>query len=219
MEDTTNQNQIPSLTPLQEKVAEALACGATITGAAEETGLLRVTIYRWIKTMPAFVASVRRNRAEFAISRRDDLHYLANRAIETLLAILDNPRTSQAVHLRTSMFILQQNQKAGKAWFLPEPLPELDADPGQDIALLPGDIEDSAQQCKMVQNGAESDGESASDESCEAPYCDGILPSCPVPSEILNRRDFRRHIEDTMDDLRTIRHEEFNPERDDPKES
>jgi hypothetical protein len=42
----------------------------------------------------------------------DALHHLSNRAVEALLAILDNPKSSPAVLLRTSIFILQRPHNA-----------------------------------------------------------------------------------------------------------
>src|SRR5260370_22262428 len=80
-----------SLTPIQQQVALALGSGSTITGAAEDAGLHRVTVYRWMKTSKDFSAAVQHARAEFILSRRDDLHHLSSRALEPLLSILANP--------------------------------------------------------------------------------------------------------------------------------
>src|ERR1051326_3206307 len=113
-----------SLSPVQERVALSLGSGLTITGAAQEAGLHRATLYRWLKTHPGFAAAVQQARTEFILARRDDLHYLSNRAMETLLAILDNPRSSPAVLLRASMFILQRSETRGKGWCMPTSLPE-----------------------------------------------------------------------------------------------
>ena len=123
MEHTTGT---PPLTTVQQSVIDTLAAGSTITAAAEAHGIHRITIYRWMKTRKDFAAALHRARAEFFLARRDDLHYLSNRALETLLAILDNPRSSPAVLLRTAMFILQRPQLPKTGWSMPEPAPDPD---------------------------------------------------------------------------------------------
>jgi hypothetical protein len=223
--DKSPDNQSPSLSPIQEKVASSLAAGATITGAAEESGLHRATIYRWLKTHPGFIAAVQQARTEFVLSRRDDLHYLSNRAMETLLAILDNPRSAPAVLLRASMFILQRSQTPGKGWFLPEPLPQPDGPTLTDSAVLenessrlaaldafepepveePASTASDATECDTSQRETENAtvAPPAPPEPCEAPYNLGILPSCPIPIAVLERRNFRLHVLDTIDELKT----------------
>jgi uncharacterized protein (DUF1778 family) len=117
----------PSLSTVQQSIADALGSGSTISGAAEEFEISRVTIYRWIKTRKDFSAAVQQARAEFVLSRRDDLQYMSDRAIESLIAILDNPSAPSGVLLRAAMFILKRPQtKTG--WCMPEPVPE----PGQE---------------------------------------------------------------------------------------
>ena len=100
----------PPLSTVQQCVVNALAAGSTLTDAAEAYGVHRVTIYRWMKTCKHFSTALQRARAEFVLARRDDLHQLSNRALETLLTILDNPKSSPAVLLRTAVFILQRPQ-------------------------------------------------------------------------------------------------------------
>ena len=117
MEHTT---AVP-LTTVQQCVVNAMAAGSTVSKAAQAYNLNRATVYRWMKLLPQFDAALQHARAEFVLARRDDLYYLSNRALETLLAILDNPRVSPAVHLRTAMFILQRNQLPKKGWCMPEP--------------------------------------------------------------------------------------------------
>ena len=125
---TTGQ---PSLTTVQQCVVNALAAVSTLTDAAETYGVHRVTIYRWMKTRPEFCAALRSARAEFVLARRDDLHRLSKRALETVLSVLDNPKASPAVLLRTAMFVLQRPEAPKTGWSLPEPVPE----PGPDQLL------------------------------------------------------------------------------------
>ena len=113
----------PSLSPVQQSVADALGSGSTISGAAEEFEVSRVTIYQWIKSRKDFAAAIQQARAEFVLSRRDDLQYMSDRALESLIAILDNPGAPPGVLLRVAMFILKRPQtKTG--WCMPEPVPE-----------------------------------------------------------------------------------------------
>ena len=125
-----------SLSPIQEQVALALASGATLTAAAEAHGIHRVTIYRWIKTIPDFTAAVQQARVEYILARRDDLHHLSNRAVETLLSILDDPHASPSTRLRAAMFILQRPHLPKAGWALPEPLPEPNRDTLVNSALI-----------------------------------------------------------------------------------
>jgi hypothetical protein len=131
----------PPLTKVQQCVVDALASGSTITAAAEAYGIQRITIYRWMKARPQFSAALHRARAEFVLARRDDLHHLSNRALETLLAVLDNPRSSPAVLLRTAMFILQRPQLPKTGWSMPEPAPDPDGNKLIDSAIIEQDYD------------------------------------------------------------------------------
>jgi hypothetical protein len=124
-----------SLSPVQQSVANALASGSTISGAALKFKVSRVTIYHWIKNHHDFSTALQQARAEFVLARRDDLRHLSDRAFESLLAILDNPRTPTGVLLRTAMFVLQRPQ-ANTGWCLPEPVPQPDREKLFDSVLL-----------------------------------------------------------------------------------
>jgi hypothetical protein len=125
----------PPLTTVQQCVVNALAAGSTITGAAEAHGVHRMTVYRGVKTRQEFSSALHRARAEFVLARRDDL------ALETLLAVLDNPRSSPAVLVRTSMFILQRPQLPKTGWSMPEPTPDPDGKKLIDSAVLEQDYD------------------------------------------------------------------------------
>jgi hypothetical protein len=131
----------PPLSTVQQCVVNALAAGATLTDAAKAYGVHRVTVYRWMKTSQPFSAALHLARADFVLARRDALHKLSNRALETLLAILDNPKSSPAVLLRTSMFILQRPQIPKTGWCMPEPAPDPDGNKLLDSAILEQDYD------------------------------------------------------------------------------
>jgi hypothetical protein len=135
----------PPLTTVQQCVADALAAGSTLCDAAEQYGVHRVTVYRWMKTSRPFADALHRARADFLLARRDDLHKLSNLAVKTLFKILNDERSSPAVLLRTAMFILQRPQLPKTGWTMPEPAPYPDGDKllnsaiiEQDYASLPG---------------------------------------------------------------------------------
>jgi hypothetical protein len=137
-------NTLP-LTTVQQCVADAMAAGSTLCDAAEQYGVHRVTVYRWMKTSKPFADALHRARAEFVLARRDDLHKLSNLAVKTLFKILNDERSSPAVLLRTAMFILQRPQLPKTGWTMPEPAPYPDGDKlldsakiEQDYASLPG---------------------------------------------------------------------------------
>ena len=197
-------------------MALALAAGATITSTAEQFQIDRSTIYRWMKSVPAFADAVQRGRAEFLLARRDDLQYLSSRAMETLLAILDNPRSSPAVLLRAAMFILKRPQTPGQGWVLPELLPQPGGPTINDSATLEAEcarLADIADLAPDAPSEPIPDAAAATEcnemqhetELCEVPYSLGVLPSCPVPLAVLERRNFRIHFLDTMDGLKTTR--------------
>src|ERR1022692_1321134 len=137
------------LSPIQQCVVNALAAGSTLTDAAEAYSVHRVTVYRWMKTCQPFSAALQRARAEFVLARRDDLHQLSNRALETLLAILDNPKSSPAVLLRTAMFILQRPQMPKAGWSMPEPAPNPDSEKLLDSAIIEQDYDSLPGLCNI----------------------------------------------------------------------
>jgi hypothetical protein len=146
MEHTTDSSP---LSTTQQCVVNALAAGATLTDAAEAHGVHRVTIYRWLKTCKPFSAALHHARAEFVLARRDDLYHLSNRALETLLAVLDNPKSSPAVLLRTSMFILQRTQLPKTGWSMPEPAPDPDGKKLLDSAIIEQDYDSLPGLCNI----------------------------------------------------------------------
>src|ERR1022692_2331956 len=152
------------LTTIQQCVVNALAAGSTLTDAAEAYSVHRVTVYRWMKTCQPFSAALQRARAEFVLARRDDLHQLSNRALETLLAILDNPKSSAAVLLRTAMFILQRPQMPKTGWSMP---PNPDGEKLLDSAIIEQDYDSLPGLCNIERDDPvemETPAESAASE-------------------------------------------------------
>jgi transposase-like protein len=167
----------PPLTSVQQCVVDALAAGSTLTDTAETYGVHRVTIYRWMKTSKPFIAALHRARAEFVLARRDDLHHLSNRALETLLAVLDNPKASPAVQLRAAMFILQRPQLPKTGWSMPEPAPDPDGKKLLDSAIIEQDYDSLPGLCNIER---EDPAETPAEEESPA---ESIASDAPPPPE------------------------------------
>ena len=138
MRDSTDPSP---LTAVQQCVVNALAAGATLSDAAEQYGLHRTTVYRWLKTRPEFGNAVHQARANFVLARRDDLYHLSNRAMETLLSILDNPKTPASVLYKTAVFILTRPQLPKTGWSMPEPTPDPDGKKLTDSSVIEQDYD------------------------------------------------------------------------------
>jgi hypothetical protein len=141
MEDTNGSS---NLSTIQQFVIKALAAGATLTAAAQANGIHRVTVYRWIKNHKQFSAALRLVRAEFVLATRDRLHDLSKCALDTLLAVLRNPKSSPAVQFRTASFILQPPQMPKVGWSIPEPGPNPNANKLLDSAIKEQDYDSLA---------------------------------------------------------------------------
>jgi uncharacterized protein (DUF1778 family) len=138
------------LTAVQQCVVDALAAGSTLTDAAE-------------------AAALHRARAEFVLARRDDLHHLSNRALETRLAILDNPKSSPAVLLRTAMFILQRPQLPKTGWSMPEPAPGPDGEKLRDSAITEQDYANLPGLCN-IETDDPAETEVPAESAASAPH-------------------------------------------------
>jgi len=179
----------PPLTTVQQCVADALAAGSTLCDAAKQYRVHRVTVYRWMKTSRPFTDALHRARAEFVLARRDDLHKLSNLAVEILFKILENPKSSPAVLLRTAMFILQRPQHPKTGWTMPEPAPDPDGNKLLDSAIIEQDY-DSLPGLANV----ERDFESATSEPPPPPES----PSSP-PANATGRNQMQHNSQNSDD--------------------
>ncbi len=123
------QNPATPLSPLQLRVATALARGLSVTSAAAESGVHRTTVHHWIRTSPEFDAAIRSARAEASARCRAELHALTALALQTLRSILESPATPPAVRLRAALAALRGDLLPNPALIDDWPLPD-SADPG-----------------------------------------------------------------------------------------
>jgi len=119
----------------------ALAAGSTLSAAAQAFGVHRSTVYRWIKNRKEFSPALQQARAESVLALRDELHDLSRLGLQTLRAVLVNSKSSPAVLLRGSMFILQRPQLPKTGWCVPEPIPDPDGKKLIDSATLEQDYD------------------------------------------------------------------------------
>jgi hypothetical protein len=121
-----------------------------------------------MKTSKPFLDALHRGRAEFVLARRDDLYQLSNRALETLMAILNNPKSSPAVLLRTAMFILQRPQLPKTGWTMPEPAPDPDGNKLLDSAIIEQDY-DSLPGLYNIERDFQNEAENPAEPAEEPP--------------------------------------------------
>jgi AcrR family transcriptional regulator len=117
------QNPAEPLSPLQLRVAAALARGLSVTSAAAEAGVHRTTIHHWLRCSEEFEAAVRAARAEASARCRAELHELAALALKTLRTLLESPAIPPAVRLRAALAALRGDLLPNPAFIEDWPLP------------------------------------------------------------------------------------------------
>lgn len=102
---STQVNGITGLSVIQEKCAFSLAFGARITDVAEELGINRGTIYRWLQTITfsCFLNYLRRQNQEQSIGKLFTLYQDAIKGLEDCLR-----SENQMVKLNASKWVLEK---------------------------------------------------------------------------------------------------------------
>ena len=173
------------LAAAQAQVALLLAHGATVTSAAEVTGLHRSTIYRWIKSDDHFRTALHQGRAEYTLTLRDDLRELSEQALRSLMQLLTDPLSSPAVRLKASMFILNRPEFPKQGWAMPIPLlePEDGCELTEDNPVIAEDYQ------RLREGGAQPAQASES-----APPATGSEPAAPPETAGATECDTMRRI-------------------------
>ncbi len=78
------------ISPVQSIAVAALVRGWSITDAAQEAGVARETVSRWVHRDPAFIAELQNTRAEIAAQTRCALEALGQQAVATLRVAMEN---------------------------------------------------------------------------------------------------------------------------------
>jgi hypothetical protein len=161
-----------NLSPVQAQVVAALAQGRTITTAAAEANIHRNTIHNWLHE-PQFKTAVEEAQREYAATLADGMRDLAARALETLRQLLDDPKASPAVRLRTALAILQRPHFPNPGWHMPVRI-----EPPQEQQLIDGLAEMEAEDRAMRMTGAI---EASARRSDPPPSPAPIARSAPCP--------------------------------------
>ena len=158
------------LAAAKAQVALLLAHGATVTDAAEVTGLHRSTIYRWIKSGDHFRMAVQQGSAEYTLGLRDDLRELSEQALRSLMQLLTDPLSSPSVRLKTCMFILNRPEFPKQGWAMPIQLVEPDDrfELTEDNPMIAEDYQ-RLSECGAQPAGAPEAQQSAGSEPAAAP--------------------------------------------------
>jgi hypothetical protein len=97
----------PILTAQQQHVLALLAQGSTVEAAAEAVGVHRNTLSNWRRAgSPEFRNAWQSAQIEQAAYWRDQLQLLGDVAVESLLHVLQDPKTSPSVRLKASLAVL-----------------------------------------------------------------------------------------------------------------
>lgn len=101
---------------LSAKQREALALlilGKTISAAAREVGVGRVTLSRWVNQDAKFRAALNRARSEIHAAHADRMRALSLRAFDVLEELLE-PETPAYVRLRAALAVIDAAKKLEK---------------------------------------------------------------------------------------------------------
>ncbi len=108
------------LTPVQLRIAAALASGSTVVRAALDAAVHRTTIHKWLQTSKEFLEAVKQARDHYDALIADQLNELSVVALETLRQLLTNPDTPPAVRLRAALAVLNRPGSSDRDWQLPK---------------------------------------------------------------------------------------------------
>jgi hypothetical protein len=97
-----------SISPVQDQVIAAVANGASIADAAAEAKVHRNTIGNWRRSSAIFRTAFSEALYDRALLIRDQADALAGTAVETIRAILLDPKVAPSVRLKAALAILKQ---------------------------------------------------------------------------------------------------------------
>ena len=106
--DIVRQNETDSTDASQALAIEALVAGSTVTAAADQAGVSRATLHRWLASDHVFIAAFNDRKAEVLAEVRGQLRSLAGEAVAVYRRALDpsTPFISTAVRLKAAGAVL-----------------------------------------------------------------------------------------------------------------
>ena len=87
--DIVRQNATDSTDASQALAIEALVAGSTVSAAAEQAGVSRATLHRWLASDHVFLAAFNDRKAEVMAEVRGQLRSLAGEAVAVYRSVLD----------------------------------------------------------------------------------------------------------------------------------
>jgi hypothetical protein len=116
---TERAGQVPAriaieedLTEPQVRVLAALLGGAAPSAAAEQAGVNRGTLYRWLND-PDFCAALNRAKLEHRAQVRGELRGLAATAVKTLRDLLEDTTRASSLRVKIALGVLKALGVAG----------------------------------------------------------------------------------------------------------
>jgi transposase-like protein len=97
-----------ALSPQQQQVIDALSDGVSSTDAAAQAGVHRNTIANWRRNSLFFREALADAQYDRALLFRDQTERRLDRALETLDAVLSDPKASASVRLKAALFIIDR---------------------------------------------------------------------------------------------------------------
>jgi hypothetical protein len=94
-----------TFTPPQEQVLALISAGSTIADAAQSAGVHRNTVHNWLRSSPFHLAFAQA-RADKAFYWREQAEQLASAAVDTIRAVMADPKTPASVRLKAALSIL-----------------------------------------------------------------------------------------------------------------
>lgn len=107
--DIVRQNATDSTDASQALAIESLVAGSTVTAAADQAGVSRATLHRWLASDHVFIAAMNGRKAEFLGQVRGELRALATDAIATLKRAMNFDRpvvSATGVRVKTALAVL-----------------------------------------------------------------------------------------------------------------
>jgi len=106
--DTVRQNATDSTDANQALAIEALVSGSTVTAAAEQAGVSRATLHRWLASDHVFLAALNDRKTEVLAEVRGQLRSMAAEAVAVYRRVLDpkGPFIPTAVRLKAAGAVL-----------------------------------------------------------------------------------------------------------------
>lgn len=106
--DATNHvDEGAELTAAQSIALASLLAGDQITEAGRKAGVDRTTVHRWTASDPAFIAALRRGKADILDGARAALRNLATEAVDALAGVLRDPEAPPAARIKAAATVLE----------------------------------------------------------------------------------------------------------------